>query len=70
MQLGVDGVFVGSGIFKSGNPQRRAEAIVKAVTHWNDPAVLATVSEDLGEAMVGIDISTLPDSSKMAHRGW
>merc|ERR1711998_205888 len=55
MQLGMDGVFVGSGIFKSGDPAKRAKAIVQAVTHYNDPAVLAAVSEDLGEAMVGIN---------------
>lgn len=59
MQLGVDGVFVGSGIFKSGNPEKRARAMVEAVTHFNDPNVLARVSEDLGEAMVGIDIDKL-----------
>ena len=53
MQLGVDGVFVGSGIFKSANPKKRAAAMVQAVTHYNDPAVLARVSEDLGDAMVG-----------------
>ena len=52
MQLGVDGVFVGSGIFKSANPSKRAKAMVQAVTHYNDPKVLATVSEDLGEPMV------------------
>jgi len=56
MQLGVDGVFVGSGIFKSGNPEKRAKAMVMATTHWNDPKVLAEVSEDLGEPMVGIDL--------------
>ena len=55
MQLGVDGVFVGSGIFKSGNPKQRAQAIVQAVTHYNDPKVLADVSKGLGEAMVGIN---------------
>ena len=54
MQLGMDGVFVGSGIFKSGNPAKRAKAIVQAVTHYKNPEVLAQVSEDLGEAMVGI----------------
>merc|ERR1712217_357425 len=59
MQLGVDGVFVGSGIFKSTNPQKRAQAIVKAVTHYNDPKVLAEVSEDIGEAMVGINLDDL-----------
>lgn len=55
MQLGMDGVFVGSGIFKSSHPEKRAEAIVKAVTHYNDAKMLATLSEDLGEAMVGIN---------------
>lgn len=55
MQLGVDGVFVGSGIFKSGNPEKRAKAIVQAATHFNNPKLLAEVSEDLGEAMVGIN---------------
>lgn len=70
MQLGVDGVFVGSGIFKSGNPARRAKAIVQAVTHYNDPKILAEISEDLGEAMVGINIDTIPDTQKMAVRGW
>merc|ERR1712066_815966 len=59
MQLGVDGVFVGSGIFKSSCPAKRARAIVKAVTHYNDPAVLANVSEDIGEAMVGINLDDL-----------
>lgn len=70
MQLGCDGVFVGSGIFKSGNPEKRAAAIVKAVTNYNNPKILAEVSEDLGEAMVGIGISTLPEEEKMAKRGW
>ena len=70
MQLGCDGVFVGSGIFKSGDPAKRAAAIVKAVTNFNNPNILAEVSEDLGEAMVGIGISSLPESEKMAKRGW
>ena len=70
MQLGMDGVFVGSGIFKSGNPEKRAKAIVEAVSRFNDPAILADVSENLGEAMVGINISTLPDEERMADRGW
>ncbi len=70
MQLGVDGVFVGSGIFKSGDPAKRAKAIVQAVTHFNDPRILAEVSEDLGEPMVGINIDTLSEQEKMAHRGW
>merc|ERR1719209_2188940 len=59
MQLGVDGVFVGSGIFKSTNPEKRAKAIVQAVTHFNNPEVLAKVSEDLGEAMTGINMDDL-----------
>ena len=67
MQLGAEGVFVGSGIFKSGNPQKRAEAIVKAVTNFNDPKILAEVSEDLGEAMVGINESEI--QLLMAERG-
>lgn len=66
MQLGVDGVFVGSGIFKSDNPEKRARAIVKAVTHFNDPKVLAEVSEDLGEAMTGINMDSL--SERWANR--
>jgi pyridoxal 5'-phosphate synthase pdxS subunit len=70
MQLGMDGVFVGSGIFKSGDPLKRAKAIVQATTHFNDPAVLATVSEDLGEAMVGINISEIPQDQLYAKRGW
>ncbi|MBX3014744.1 MAG: pyridoxal 5'-phosphate synthase lyase subunit PdxS [Caldilineaceae bacterium] len=70
MQLGVDGVFVGSGIFKSGDPAKRARAIVQAVTHYNDPYILAEVSEDLGEPMVGINLDTLSEQEKMAHRGW
>jgi pyridoxal 5'-phosphate synthase pdxS subunit len=70
MQLGVDGVFVGSGIFKSSNPAKRAKAIVQAVTHYNDPQVLAEVSEDLGEPMVGINMDTLSEPERMANRGW
>ena len=70
MQLGVDGVFVGSGIFKSGDPEKRAKAIVQAVTHYNDPAVLAEVSMNLGEPMVGINMESLSEQDKMAHRGW
>ena len=70
MQLGVDGVFVGSGIFKSGNPAQRAKAIVEATTHFNDPDVLARVSRGLGEAMVGINVSTMPEGDKIAGRGW
>jgi pyridoxal 5'-phosphate synthase pdxS subunit len=70
MQLGVDGVFVGSGIFKSGDPAKRAHAIVQAVTHFNDAKILAEVSMNLGEPMVGINIDTLSEQEKMAHRGW
>ncbi len=70
MQLGVDGVFVGSGIFLSGDPAKRAEAIVKATTHYNDPYILAEVSRDLGEAMVGRQISSIPESELIADRGW
>ena len=70
MQLGVDGVFVGSGIFKSGDPQKRAKAIVEATTFYNDPEKLAKISENLGEAMVGIEIDTIPQEQQMAIRGW
>jgi pyridoxal 5'-phosphate synthase pdxS subunit len=70
MQLGCDGIFVGSGIFKSGDPMKRARAIVAAATHYNDPAVLAEVSKDLGEAMVGIDINTIRPEERMQERGW
>jgi pyridoxal 5'-phosphate synthase pdxS subunit len=70
MQLGVDGVFVGSGIFKSGDPAKRAKAIVEAVTHFDDPDILAKVSRGLGEAMVGIGVSTMPEAQKIAQRGW
>jgi len=70
MQLGVDGVFVGSGIFKSGDPAKRAAAIVKAVTHYQDANILAEVSRNLGEAMVGRNVSTMPEIEKIAGRGW
>jgi len=70
MQLGCDGVFVGSGIFKSDNPQKRADAIVKAVTNYNDPKLLAEISKDIGGAMSGISVSTLPEDEKLAVRGW
>ena len=70
MQLGVDGVFVGSGIFKSGNPAKRAKAIVEAVTHYNNPKILAEVSKNLGEPMVGINVSSLPEGELLAGRGW
>jgi pyridoxal 5'-phosphate synthase pdxS subunit len=70
MQLGVDGVFVGSGIFKSGDPAKRAAAIVKAVTHFNDPYILAEVSRNLGEPMVGRQVSSIPEPELIAGRGW
>ena len=70
MQLGADGVFVGSGIFKSGNPAQRAHAIVQATTHFDDPDVLAKVSRGLGEAMVGINVEDLPVDHRLATRGW
>jgi pyridoxal 5'-phosphate synthase pdxS subunit len=70
MQLGVEGVFVGSGIFKSGNPERRAKAIVEATTHYQDPQIIAEVSKGLGEAMVGIEISQIPEGELLASRGW
>jgi pyridoxal 5'-phosphate synthase pdxS subunit len=70
MQLGVDGVFVGSGIFKSGDPMRRARAIVEATTHYTDPEIIAEVSKGLGEAMVGINIDQIPAEQRMAQRGW
>lgn len=70
MQLGVDGVFVGSGIFKSGDPVKRAKAIVEATTFYNAPVKLAEISEDLGEAMVGIEIDTLDKNERLASRGW
>ena len=70
MQLGVDGVFVGSGIFKSGDPARRARAIVEATTHYREPAIIAEVSKNLGEPMVGIQISSIPEVELIAGRGW
>lgn len=70
MQLGVDGVFVGSGIFKSGNPMQRARAIVEATTHYMDAQIIAEVSKGLGEAMVGINIDQIPAEQLMAKRGW
>ena len=70
MQLGVDGVFVGSGIFKSGDPARRAKAIVEATTHYNDPKIIAEVSKGLGEAMVGIGVAQLAEGERLAVRGW
>ena len=70
MQLGVDGVFVGSGIFKSGDPATRGAAIVKATTHYKDPYILAEVSRNLGEAMVGRQVSDIPEAELIADRGW
>jgi pyridoxal 5'-phosphate synthase pdxS subunit len=70
MQLGVDGVFVGSGIFKSGDPAKRAAAIVKAVTHFENPEILAEVSRNLGEPMVGRNVTDLEDNERLADRGW
>ncbi len=70
MQLGVDGVFVGSGIFKSSDPAPRAKAIVEATTHYNDPDIIGRVSRGLGDAMVGIEISAIPESELLAERGW
>jgi pyridoxal 5'-phosphate synthase pdxS subunit len=70
MQLGADGVFVGSGIFKSGNPAQRARAMVEATTHYSDPEILARVSAGLGEAMVGISTASLDPSQLLEKRGW
>ena len=70
MQLGSDGVFVGSGIFKSDNPHERAKAIVEAVAHYNEPDIIAEVSKNLGEAMHGIEIETLPKEKLLQERGW
>nr|WP_275263107.1 pyridoxal 5'-phosphate synthase lyase subunit PdxS [Kineococcus radiotolerans] len=70
MQMGADGVFVGSGIFKSGNPAQRAEAIVKATTFHDDPDVIAKVSRGLGEAMVGLNVEEIPEPHRLAQRGW
>jgi len=70
MQLGVDGVFVGSGIFKSGEPALRAKAIVQATTHYRNAAVLAELSANLGQPMVGINVSVLEEKDRLAGRGW
>lgn len=70
MQLGVDGVFVGSGIFKSSIPEKRAKAIVEATTHFNDPDILARISENLGEPMLGIEAASLPENQQISTRGW
>jgi pyridoxal 5'-phosphate synthase pdxS subunit len=70
MQLGMEGIFVGSGIFKSADPPRRAAAIVKAVTHYNDPKIIAEVSKGLGEAMPGLELAAIPEGERLAVRGW
>jgi pyridoxal 5'-phosphate synthase pdxS subunit len=70
MQMGADGVFIGSGIFKSGDPKRRAEACVKATTAFNDAKVIADASRGLGEAMVGINVADLPAPHRLSERGW
>jgi len=70
MQLGADGVFVGSGIFKSSNPEARAKAIVNSTTHFQDPKIIAEVSKNLGEAMTGLDIKQIPVEELLASRGW
>ena len=70
MQLGADGVFVGSGIFKSSNPEIMAKAIVKATTHYQDPEIIVEVSKKLGEAMPGLDIKQIPADELLATRGW
>lgn len=70
MRLGAEGIFVGSGIFKSGDPLKRAKAIVRATTHYQDPQIVAEVSRNLGEPMVGINLDTLPQDELMARRGW
>jgi pyridoxal 5'-phosphate synthase pdxS subunit len=70
MQLGVDGVFVGSGIFKSGDPAQRAAAVVKATTFFDDPDVIAKASRGLDEAMVGINVDEIPQPYRLAERGW
>ncbi|TET17829.1 MAG: pyridoxal 5'-phosphate synthase lyase subunit PdxS, partial [Dehalococcoidia bacterium] len=70
MQLGAEGVFVGSGIFKSSNPEVRARAIVKATTHFQDPEIIAEVSKNLGKAMPGLDIKQIPTEELLASRGW
>jgi pyridoxal 5'-phosphate synthase pdxS subunit len=70
MLLGAEGVFVGSGVFKSEDPDVRAKAIVKAVTHYNDPAIVAEVSRGLGEPMRGLDVRSMPEEELLATRGW
>ena len=70
MQIGVEGVFVGSGIFKSSDPQKMANAIVKATTHYNDPKIIAEISKGLGDAMPGLDVRTMPEEEQLSVRGW
>ncbi|MDN6510757.1 MAG: pyridoxal 5'-phosphate synthase lyase subunit PdxS, partial [Corynebacterium sp.] len=70
MQLGAEGVFVGSGIFKSGDPEKRARAIVQATLNYEDAATVASVSRGLGEAMVGINVDEIPEPHRLAERGW
>ena len=70
IQIGVEGVFVGSGIFKSENPSKMAKAIVKATTHFNDPEMLVEISKGLGSSMPGLDVRTMPEDEKLAQRGW
>jgi pyridoxal 5'-phosphate synthase pdxS subunit len=70
MQLGAEGVFVGSGIFKSSDPEVRAKAVVEATTHYQDPKIIAEVSKNLGEAMPGLDIKQIPTEELLARRGW
>jgi pyridoxal 5'-phosphate synthase pdxS subunit len=70
MQIGVDGVFVGSGIFKSSDPATRAKAIVMATTHYNDPKIIADVSRGLGDPMAGIAVRTISEPEQLARRGW
>jgi pyridoxal 5'-phosphate synthase pdxS subunit len=70
IQLGAEGIFVGSGIFKSSDPEKRAKAIVKATTHYQDASIIAEVSKDLGEAMPGLDIKQIPEQELLAPRGW
>jgi pyridoxal 5'-phosphate synthase pdxS subunit len=70
MQIGVEGIFVGSGIFKSDNPEKMAAAIVKATTHYNDPQMLAEISRGLGGAMRGIEVNKMADEQRLEKRGW
>jgi pyridoxal 5'-phosphate synthase pdxS subunit len=70
MALGAESVFVGSGIFKSSDPAKRAKAVVRATTHWQDPKVVAEVSRGLGEAMHGLEIPLIPEAERLATRGW